>query len=142
MNYALLSTLIGVTLKIFLTYDIVCQYYKNLLRLILGFLEYMWLDDQIASSMRFAIPKKHWAVHGPNHLRCSLNFLRWVGRTYAEGIESSSSTFNPVSMSTIEMAESTCEETLDDHFEDWNHRKTINFGMCNMLSVIMIFIEL
>ena len=138
MDYAFLSTLIGIILMVLLSYDLACQYYKNLLRRIPGFPEYMRPPEHIAQNMRFVIPKKHWAVHGPNHSRFSLNFVRWVGRTYGEGIESSWSTFNPVSMSTMEMAASTREEVLDDHFGDWNHQKTIGFGKCHILSAISI----
>ncbi|TBU37904.1 hypothetical protein BD309DRAFT_875464, partial [Dichomitus squalens] len=107
MDYLYFSTLLGVILAILISYDIVCQWYKNLFsRMVEDFPEEMWIDQSRWDSIRFAIPKKHWKVHGsnPSHSRFSLNYLPHVGRTYGEGIESHWSHMNPLSLSTREMS--------------------------------------
>lgn len=129
MDYAFFATITGLSLAILLSYDIVCQYHKNLRRRVPAFPPNMQPSDETLRKMRFAIPKKHWVCHGPDHSRFSLNYLRHVGRTYAEGIESGWSSFNPVAGSIREMAPSARQETLDDMFGDWNHTKTIALGM-------------
>lgn len=132
MDYAFFATLAGLCLGILLTYDIACQYCKNISRRIPKLPSYIQPNTDTLNSMRFAIPKKHWAVHGPNHSQFSLNFLRHVGRTYGEGIESSWSHFNPVAGSTREMSPAVRQENLDDHFGDWNHMKIL--GLCNQMA--------
>ncbi|KZT12103.1 uncharacterized protein LAESUDRAFT_625428, partial [Laetiporus sulphureus 93-53] len=49
------------------------------------------------------IPKNHIPVHGPDHMRYSLNYLSKVGCMYGEGIESSWSHMNPITLSAQEM---------------------------------------
>lgn len=89
MDYILLATLAGSYLLLFITYDIACQYYKNFLKRMQDFPPCMQLKSDVAPKVQWAIPKKHWAVHGPSHSRFSLNFLQKCGRMYGEGIESS-----------------------------------------------------
>ncbi|KAI0795165.1 hypothetical protein BC629DRAFT_1581798 [Irpex lacteus] len=101
MDYILLSTLTGTVVPIFLTYDIACQYSKNFARRVANFPPSMRLDEIRVVSMKWAIPKKHWRVHGEkNHSQFSLNYLLFSGRTYGEGIETGWSHMNLVSMST------------------------------------------
>ncbi|TBU58879.1 hypothetical protein BD310DRAFT_906324 [Dichomitus squalens] len=107
MDYLYFSTLLGVILVILISYDIVCQWYKNLFsRMVEDFPEEMWINQSRWDSIQFAIPKKHWKVHGsnPSHSRFSLNYLPHVGRTYGEGIKSHWSHMNPLSLSTREMS--------------------------------------
>ena len=109
------------------SYDIACQWHKNLGKRIEAFPDSMKLD-LAASHTRYAIPKKHYRVHGPHHSRYSLNFIRWVGRTYGEGIESQWGHMNPISLSAREMSPSVRQETLDDHWGAWNWQKLIGLG--------------
>ena len=129
MDYIFLASLVGVTLLVFLTYDIVCQYHKNLIKRMREFPPCMRLSGHTASQLRFAIPKKHWPCHGSDHSKYSLNYLNKCGRTYGEGVESGWSHMNPVASSTKEMAPSARIETLNMHWGAWNHQKTIGFGM-------------
>lgn len=129
MDYILLSTLTGTVVPIFLTYDIACQYSKNFARRVANFPPSMRLDEIRVVSMKWAIPKKHWRVHGEkNHSQFSLNYLLFSGRTYGEGIETGWSHMNPVSMSTKEMAPAGRREVLDDHWGSWNWQKILGFG--------------
>lgn len=128
MDYILLATLIGTCLMLFVTYDLACQYYKNFLRRMSAFPPCMKLDTTTTENMRWAIPKKHWAVHGPDHSRWSLNYLPYSARTSGELIETSWAHSNPISVSTREMAPAVRREVLDDHWGAWNWQKTIKFG--------------
>ncbi|KAI0083018.1 hypothetical protein BDY19DRAFT_901053, partial [Irpex rosettiformis] len=129
MDYILLCTLIGTSVAVFLTYDIACQYSKHFARRVAEFPPCMRLDVARVDSIRWAIPKKHWRVHGEKgHSQFSLNYLPYSGRTYGEGIETGWSHMNPVSMSTKEMAPSSRREVIDDHWNSWNWQKTLGFG--------------
>lgn len=130
----IVSTLVRVYLTLLLIcYDIACQYHKKFFKRIGDhFPEEVQLDTA-RTKIQWAIPKKHIAVHGPNHSQYSLNFLPGVGRTYGEGIESSWSHMNPVSMSTKEMGPAYRHEVLDDHWGSWNWAKIQNLGDFSML---------
>lgn len=131
MDYVLLSGLIGTILLLLITYDIACQYYRHFLERMAAFPPHMQLNPQTAQMLRWAIPKKHWGVHGPDHSRWSLNFLKEVARTHGEGIETSWAHMNPVAVSTREMAPGMRHETLDSHWGSWNWQKVINLGKHN-----------
>ena len=132
IDYLIISTLSGIFLIIlFISYDIACQYSKNFRKRM----------DKLSNEMQvvptsvqihWAIPKKHIAVHGSNHSQYSFNFLAGVGRTYGEGIESSWSHMNPVSMSTKEMGAAYRQEVLNDHWGAWNWGKILNFGQSSL----------
>ncbi|RDX40145.1 hypothetical protein OH76DRAFT_1423890 [Lentinus brumalis] len=116
MDYLFFSTLIGVIIIILLvSYDIACQWNRNLLSRMASFPVDMWIDLS-RTTLRFAIPKKHFRVHGANHSRYSFNFLPFVGRTYGEGIESHWSHMNPVALSAREMSPGVRHEHLNDHW--------------------------
>ncbi|THH17670.1 hypothetical protein EUX98_g9084 [Antrodiella citrinella] len=126
MDYLVLSTLVlSLVLRLVLSYDIACQYSKKFDTRRLLYSEDLQVNIE---AIRWAIPKKHIAVHGKNHSRFSLNFLRHVGRTYGEGIESAWNYNNPLSGATIEMGLALRHEVLDDHWNAWNWLKTVSFG--------------
>lgn len=133
MDYIVLSTLRAEILKdLLLSYDIACQYEKNFVKRMDSYPQWLHLNlDNLL--IRFAIPKKHWLVHGPNHSRYSLNFLRHVGRTYGEGVESGWSVMNLAAMSTKEMAPATRTEALDSQWDAYNHLKRIGLGTFSIL---------
>ena len=85
MDYLVLSTLKDTELKmVLLAYDICCQYYKNFKSRVLEYDESLFIDFDCIE-MAYAIPKFHLPAHGEDcHTRFSLNFLLWVGRTWAE----------------------------------------------------------
>ncbi|RDX40435.1 hypothetical protein OH76DRAFT_1459514 [Lentinus brumalis] len=129
MDYLFFSTLLGVIIIILLvSYDIACQWSINLVKRMADFPIDMWLDLS-RTTLRYAIPKKHFRVHGPNHSRFSFNFLRGVGRTYGEGIESHWSHMNPVALSAREMSPGVRHEHLNDHWGAWNWQKIVGFGL-------------
>ncbi|OJT07897.1 hypothetical protein TRAPUB_1209 [Trametes pubescens] len=127
MDYLIFSTVLGVILALLLSYDIVCQWYKNLPRRIKELPPRLYYD-LTATEVRYAIPKKHIRVHGPAHSRFSFNYLKNVGRTYGEGIEAQWAYLNPVSLSAREMGPGVRHEVLNDHWGAWNWQKIIDFA--------------
>lgn len=94
----------------------------------------MCIDRSKVDEIRFAIPKKHYQVHGSgSHTRFSLNWLPRVGRTYGEGIEFHWSYINPLATSTREMALGMRHETYNDHWGGWNWQKITSFGSLHLL---------
>lgn len=129
MDYVLLYSLQGASVDIFLTYDIACQYSKNFAKRVAEFPPSMRLNQAIIDAIKWAIPKKHWRVHGEaNHSQCSLNYLPCSGRTYGEGVETGWAHMNPVSMSTKEMAPAARREVVNDRWGSWNWQKIFGFG--------------
>ncbi|TFK80097.1 hypothetical protein K466DRAFT_667830 [Polyporus arcularius HHB13444] len=128
MDYLLFNTILGLTLLFLISYDIACQWHKKLARRALEDLPEHLRTDISKLSIRYAIPKKHIRVHGADHSRWSFNFIRWVGRTYAEGIESLWAHANPVSLSAREMGPGMRREHLNDHWGGWNWQKILGFA--------------
>ncbi|KAI0744413.1 hypothetical protein C8Q76DRAFT_606972, partial [Earliella scabrosa] len=128
MDYLVFSTLLGVTLMLLISYDIACQWSKKLARRAREDLPPHIRTDISNRDIRYAIPKKHIRIHGPNHSQFSLNFLRWVGRTYGEGIEAHWAHMNPVTLATREMSPGSRREHMDDHWGVWNWQKVLGFA--------------
>lgn len=128
MDYLMFCTLLGITLMLLISYDIACQWHKKLATRALHDLPSHIATDISQRTIRYAIPKKHIRVHGPNHSQFSFNYLRWVGRTYGEGIEAHWAHMNPVALSAREMAPGMRREHMDDHWAGWNWQKTVGFG--------------
>ncbi|KAK7433708.1 hypothetical protein VKT23_020626 [Stygiomarasmius scandens] len=110
------------------SYDIVCQWHKNLPTWMQSMPDLVRVDTQ-ERTMDFVIPKLH--IHGHN-LKCqlnfSLNYTHGIGCTDGEGIEQPWANIGPVATSTREMGPGTCHDTLDDHWHHWNWRKTVRLG--------------
>ena len=127
MDYILLSSLmLSMVLYLLVLYDIACQFSKKFTQRMATYPSQLQVSIK---KIRWAIPKKHIAVHGPDHSRFSLNFLRWVARTYGEGVEVGWFFNNPLSGATMEMGMAMRHEVLDDHWNAWNWSKTVRFGL-------------
>jgi hypothetical protein len=88
MDYALLSTLIGITIAMLVvSYDVACQWSVNFANHLADFPAAMQVDLSEVQ-LTTVIPKFHILGHGT---RCqsawSLNFRRWMARTDGEGVE-------------------------------------------------------
>ncbi|TCD59870.1 hypothetical protein EIP91_011272 [Steccherinum ochraceum] len=126
MDFLLLSTLSALMfLFVLVSYDIACQFSKNFVSRMESYPPSLHREFD---ELRWAIPKKHIQVHGRNHSRWSFNFLRWVARTYGEGVEVGWHYNNPLSGQTSEMATGVRHEVLDDNFNAWNLMKILAFG--------------
>lgn len=113
-----------------MSYDIWCQYSKNLEdRFKRNFEDQPLLIAQVAK-MRGAIPKMHIRGHG---LECQINhsfyYKNYSGMTCGEGIESSWSEQNHAANSTKELNEGHRHNTLDDFNGYWNWCKVIQLGV-------------
>jgi hypothetical protein len=130
MDFIVFSSLMGTTVRqLVFSYDIACQWSRNLSKRLPQLPESMRLNPEQLSGARYVIPKFHIYAHG---LSCqslfSLNFLPFMARTNGEEPERWWAHINPVSMSTKEMGPGARLDTLDDHAAAWNWRKITGMG--------------
>ncbi|KAK7018429.1 CxC2 domain-containing protein [Favolaschia claudopus] len=110
------------------SYDIVCQWFKNL-RERLQDLPPLVRLTLILHLCAFVIPKMHIHAHTlACQLLFSLNLLAGAGQTDGEGIERPWANLGGVASSTREMGPGSRADTLDDHFAFWNWCKLIGLG--------------
>lgn len=114
--------------EIVVSYDIACQWSVNLWERMAKYPTALHVDhDQ--KQFHFLIPKFHLPAHVSQcQIRYSFNFNPYVGRTDGEAPERGWSHINPVATSTREMGPGSRRNTLDDHFGDWNWKKTTLIG--------------
>ncbi|KAF8425033.1 hypothetical protein L210DRAFT_3421490 [Boletus edulis BED1] len=114
--------------KIFISYDIACQWNKKLWTR-MDTLPPSMHADQASKDLDFVVPKFHLNAH---KLACqisySLNLLPGVGRTDGEGVERGWANINPAASSTKQMGPGSRRDTLDDYFGDWNWKKLVGLG--------------
>ncbi|KAJ3565830.1 hypothetical protein NP233_g7389 [Leucocoprinus birnbaumii] len=104
---------------IMLSYDIWCQYSKNLVSRMQND-SWPWMKE-VASRIRGAIPKMH--IHGHSEqcqLNCSFMYTPFSGMTCGEGIESAWAEQNHAAGSTREQSGGHRHDTLDDFNNYWN----------------------
>lgn len=135
----MLSTLIGVVLvALTLSYDIACQWSRNLKKRVSQFPPQMQLPTSVLDSIKYVIPKFHIYGHGRQcQTKFSLNYLPHSARTNGEEPERWWAHINPISMSTREMTAGSRHDTIDDHAGAWNWRKITNFGMQLLSSMLL-----
>lgn len=129
MDFLILSTLARSKVhRIIISYDIACQWSKNLGVRMKAYPEHLRLD-LVNKEVGYAVPKFHLPAHG---VKCqspfSFNYKRNVGRTCGEGIEQGWSHSNPLASSTKEMGTGDRALTLNEHWAGWNHGKKIGLG--------------
>lgn len=79
--------------------------------------------------MTFLVPKFHLPAHiEACNLKYSFHLTPDVGQTDGEAPERGWADANPLARSTKEMGPGSRRDTLDDHFNDWNHKKIIALG--------------
>ncbi|KAF9555270.1 hypothetical protein CPC08DRAFT_766080 [Agrocybe pediades] len=130
MDYLFLSTMQHTDVeRCTISYDIACQWSVNLWQRMAIYPEKLHVDQQ-NRAFRFMIPKFHLPAHiQPCQTRYSFNFNEDVGRTDGEGVERGWAHINGVAASTREMGPGSRRDTLDDHFGDWNWKKTVKMGL-------------
>ncbi|KAH7907679.1 hypothetical protein BJ138DRAFT_1116497 [Hygrophoropsis aurantiaca] len=129
MDYLFYSALRhSMTNTLNISYDIACQWHKNLRARMPMFPEDMHLDFP-SKFITYFVPKFHLPAHISScQVKFSFNFIPGVGRTDGEAPERGWANMNPVSSSTKEMGPGNRRDTLDDHFGDWNWKKVTSFG--------------
>lgn len=130
MDYLVLSSLKSSLLETFiLSYDIVCQWNKNLWEHMKTYPHSIQLNRHSELVVVFLVPKFHLPAHIEKCQReFSFNLTRGVGRTDGEAPERGWADSNRLSNSTKEMGPGSRHDTLDDHFGDWNYKKVIGLG--------------
>ncbi|KAJ7572817.1 hypothetical protein C8J56DRAFT_756599, partial [Mycena floridula] len=130
MDYFFLSSMRqNIPRAIVLSYDIACQWGKNLAQRCLTYPTSVTYGFATASSIRYLVPKFHLPAHIPIcQTRFSFNFTPGVGRTDGEAPERGWAAVNAVATSTKEMGPGSRHDTLDDHFGDYNWRKVNILG--------------
>ena len=128
MDYIILSALqqTGGIQRVLVSYDIACQWSKNLRKRMLEYADHLQLPEEMEIDV--GIPSWHVNGHGEwcrSHL--SLSYIPGVGRTCGEDIETTWSSTNPLVPSTREMGPAARRETLNDHWGGWNFRKIVTF---------------
>ncbi|KAI6142305.1 hypothetical protein EDD17DRAFT_1711602 [Pisolithus thermaeus] len=129
MDYAFFSAMRHSSCNVLnVSYDIACQWHKNLWARMLAFPPALQLQHTIMNT-HFFVPKFHLPAHiAKCHTLYSFNFLPGVGRTDGEAPERGWSSINPVASSTKEMGPGSRRDTLDDYFGDWNWKKLTGLG--------------
>ncbi|KAM6497206.1 hypothetical protein JOM56_007679 [Amanita muscaria] len=127
MDYIVLSALSGTTLpRVVISYDIGCQWSKNLRRRMEEYPDEMKLDPNM--QIDIGIPGWHINGHGE---KCKsnfcLSFMPGVGRTCGEDVETAWAQTNSLGTSVREMGPGARHETLNDQWCGMNFRKIVGF---------------
>ena len=130
MDFIVFHSLMGSKNKLLLfSYDIACQWSRNLSQHLVQLPNSMQLSDEQLYLLRFAIPKFHISVHG---LDCqsnfSFNYQPYMAHMDGKDPERWWAHLNPVSMSMKEMGPGSWLDTLNDHAAAWNWWKITAFG--------------
>lgn len=115
--------------RLVISYDIACQWSKNLNAWINLYGPSHGSDIFKSLVTTFAVPKAHLPIHQDAcKIKYSLNLLPRMGCTDGEAPEHGWAPINAVANSTKEMGPGSRMDTLDDHFGDYNWRKVTNLG--------------
>ncbi|KAJ7495442.1 hypothetical protein FB451DRAFT_1077072 [Mycena latifolia] len=130
MDYMFFRSITGTELmRFFVSYDIACQWHINIWTRMLQYKNDDITLDGAGRFVTFLVPKFHLPAHiEACNLRFSFNLTRDVGQTDGEAPERGWANANPLARSTKEMGPGSRRDTLDDHFNDLNHKKIIALG--------------
>jgi hypothetical protein len=130
MDFIVFFSLIAtIWTRLVISYDICCQWSRNLRTRIPQLPENMRIRPELLNTIEFVIPKFHIYGHGAKcQERYSLNFLRHMAQTNGKEPERWWAHINPISMATKLMGPFARHETIDDHAVAWNWRKISQFG--------------
>ncbi|KAJ7077653.1 hypothetical protein B0H15DRAFT_924930 [Mycena belliarum] len=130
MDYMFFKSIVGTELvRFFVSYDIACQWHINIWTRMMSYRNEAITLDGRGKFMTFLVPKWHLPAHIEEcNLRFSFNLTRYVGYTDGEAPERGWAHANPLANSTKEMGPGARRDTLDDHFNDLNHKKIIGLG--------------
>jgi hypothetical protein len=134
MDYLIFSAILLIILPwIVITYDIGCQWSKNMRKRVEGFPEAMRINPD--TRVDVGIPSWHINAHGKNcRDNFSLGYLVGAGRTCGEEVETSWSHTNALAPSVREMGPAARHETLNDHWSGWNFHKIVGFRRYFLIS--------
>jgi hypothetical protein len=114
--------------ELYVSYDIACQWHKNIWDRMSKF-PVRIQERMKRKHMVFLIPKFHLPAHiAACNILFSFHLTRYVGMTDGEAPERGWSMLNPLASSTAEMGPGMRRDTINDAFNDMNHRKIIGLG--------------
>ncbi|KAK7026145.1 hypothetical protein R3P38DRAFT_2529348 [Favolaschia claudopus] len=130
MDYMFFRSIAGSSLTRFVvSYDIACQWHIHLLERLTHYNDDALSMDGTGKFITFLVPKFHLPAHIEDcNLKFSFNLTRDVGQTDGEAPERGWADANPMARSTKEMGPGFRRDTLDDYFNDVNHKKIIALG--------------
>jgi hypothetical protein len=130
MDYIFFGSIAGSPLmRFFVSYDIACQWHINIWRRMRHYQDNTLTIDGTGKFMTFLVPKFHLPAHiEACNLKFSFHLTHDVGQTDGEAPERGWADANPLARSTKEMGPGFRRDTMDDHFNDWNHKKIIALG--------------
>lgn len=141
VDYAFASTIsrdleAGIS-RVVVTYDIACQWGINLDNRLSN---YTATKDDIdlssLQSIRFAVPKLHLIGHGKScQLKYNLAFMRGVGMTHGETVETIWSHSTSLATWSRENGPQARHALLDTHWSGWNWRKVKNLRELALLGL-------
>jgi hypothetical protein len=130
MDYLLFMSLAGCMqlIRFFISYDIVCQWFKNLWTRMQKFdTELHFKAGQ--QYVVFLVPKFHLPAHiEACNIVFSFNLTPFVGRTDGEAPERGWADANRLANSTNISGPGARRDALDVHFQYWNWKKTVKLG--------------
>ena len=106
--------------------------YLNLWECMSAFAHHLQVDLD-GKTMIFSVPKFHLPTHIASCQTSSFNLIPKIGHMDGEAPECGCANINPVWTSTKQMGPASCQETIDDHFGNWNHKKVIGWSMSHYL---------
>ncbi|KAJ7147717.1 hypothetical protein C8R43DRAFT_1129633 [Mycena crocata] len=129
MDYIFFMGLAGSDVsELYVSYDIACQWHKNIWERMKTFPEEVRFVKGKQYCV-FLIPKFHLPAHiEACNILFSFHLTRYVGMTDGEAPERGWSNLNPLATSTAEMGPGLRRDTINDAFNDWNHKKRIGLG--------------
>lgn len=130
VDYALASTLAndiraGIE-DVVVTYDIACQWEKNLFTRLPAYSTIPPIGLDTLESFRVAVPKFHLISHGAScQATFNLAFMDSVGMTHGEGVETIWSHSTSLATWSRENGPAARHLILDDHWTGWNWSKLV-----------------
>jgi hypothetical protein len=130
MDYLFLSSVQETqTVRLVISYDIVCQWHKNLWNRMKDYERRLHLDHEGRIQITFLVPKFHLAAHVEYcHNNFSWNLAQYVANTDGEAPERGWSIDDGCAFSTQEMGPGSRRDTLDDKFADDDFKKVTRMG--------------
>ncbi|KIK63357.1 hypothetical protein GYMLUDRAFT_57583 [Collybiopsis luxurians FD-317 M1] len=118
------------------SYDITCQWHKNVISPI-NTLPSLISSDLFTQEIQFAILKLHIHGHQLSYQQSfSLNWLRRAGRTDDEGVKQLWAHMGPVATSTCNMGPGSQHGTMNNHFSHWNWIKLVGLALDKFASQV------
>ncbi|KAF9789306.1 hypothetical protein BJ322DRAFT_1000561 [Thelephora terrestris] len=130
MDFALLSTLIpslnaGIS-QVLISYDIGCQWHKNIQNRINAYAAFPPLQLSGLEYWRVVVPKFHISGHGAEcQALFNLSYTKWAGRMDGERIESGWAQSTSMATWTRESGPNARRNILDDHWNAFNWLKLL-----------------